>query len=87
MIDQFENIAVINGWNDEDMVEGSYVCLTGRTVLAYKNFSVIAHASLNAILAFSSWRLEAIYILQSFNLIARKEQSHGQILVNKDCCG
>ena len=44
-IDQFESIASINGWNDEQKLIWLKVRLTGRALLAYKKFSVTARAS------------------------------------------
>ena len=83
-IDQFERIASINGWNDEQKLIWLKVRLTGRALLAYKKFSVTACASFkNAVVVLAerlNRRVEGIYILQSFNLVARKEQSRGQIL-------
>ena len=84
-IDQFESIASINGWKDEEKLIWLKVCLKGRALLAYKKLSVTACVSLkNAVVALAeNFELESrrIYILQSFSLIARKEQSRGQILV------
>ena len=51
-IDQFESIAWINGWNDEQKLIWLKVRLTGRALLAYKKFSVKAYASFkNAVVA------------------------------------
>ena len=51
-INQFESIASINGWNDEQKLIWLKVRLTGRTLLAYKKFSATAHVSFkNAVVA------------------------------------
>ena len=50
-IDQFESIASINGWNDEQKLIWLKVRLTGRALLAYKKFSVTAHASFERMLS------------------------------------
>ena len=51
-IDQFESIAAINGWSDEQKLVWLKVCLTGRALLAYKKFSVTACLSFkNAVVA------------------------------------
>ena len=51
-IDQFESIAAINGWSDEQKLVWLKVRLTGRALLAYKKFSVTARSSFkNAVVA------------------------------------
>ena len=50
--------------------------------MAYKKFSVTARSSFkNAVVALAERFEPESSILQSFNLVARKEQNPGQILV------
>ena len=44
-IDQFESIAEINHWNDEQKLMWLKVCLTGRALMAYKKFPTTACGS------------------------------------------
>ena len=64
-IDQFESIASINGWNDEQKLIWLKVCL--KALLAYKRFSVTAHASFkNAVVALAERFEPESYISQSY---------------------
>ena len=44
-IDQFESIAEINHWSEEQKLRWLKVRLTGRALMAYKKFPVTARAS------------------------------------------
>ena len=44
-IDQFESIAEINHWNDEQKLMWLKVRLTGRALMAYKKFPTTARDS------------------------------------------
>ena len=44
-IDQFESIAEINHWSDEQKLIWLKVCLTGRALMAYKKFPLTARGS------------------------------------------
>ena len=57
-IDQFESIASINGWNDEQKLIWLKVRLTGRALLVYKKFSVTARASFKNAVVASAERFE-----------------------------
>ena len=45
LIDQLETIATINEWNDEQKLIWLKVQLTGRALLAYKKFPVMARTT------------------------------------------
>ena len=63
-IDQFETIAMIIGWNDEQKLICLKVQLMGRGLLAYKKFPVMAHmTSKNTVVALAGCFDHEIYIL------------------------
>ena len=57
-IDQFETIATINGWNDEQKLIWLKVRLTGRALLAFKKFPVTARATFKAAVVALAGRFE-----------------------------
>ena len=83
-IDQFESIASINGWNDEQKLIWLKVRLTGSALLVYKKFSVTARASFKNAVVTLAERFEPesrrdLYLAE-FQSRCKKKQSHGQIL-------